>query len=414
MSDAKFAAGKKRQNIEDYYKILGTTARAGQDKIKERYIEKIREFPPETHPDEFQIIRKAYETLKNPGKRKEYDVLRKFGPKIEKEMNKAMVHMMLGEAEEAHQILDKIIKMDPNNSQVYLIKAELYLTEDQMENFIKYYDKAAELVPREQLVDLSFLKIRILTEHDYLEEALIELKHSKEEFTDKTTHYDELSINIYKFLNDFENLWRVTTELAPSIKESTSEDIYLFIDWLIAGVELEKKNENGHIVSRIKKVIKLIDEEDELEYLLGIFMKEYFSYYQVARFSDAGPFLDLALVIDKSDPELQQEKKHLAPLAALDFGIRRLDKDYHIIPYVRILALKLFYEKHTGAFEEDLREDYYQLKSEFEGYDEEIAISIQLVKKKYNAVYKAFQNEWEELFSRHTADLNREAKRRLR
>jgi len=203
-------------------------------------------------------------------------------------------------------------------------------------------------------------------------------------------------------------------ELAPSIKESTPEDIYLFIDWLIAGVELGKKNELGHIVRRIKKVLRLFEEEEELEYLFDVFMDEYTGYYEVARFNDAAPFLDLALAVDKSDQELQQEKKQLAPLVALDYGIQRLDKDYYIIPYVRILALKLFYEKYTEAVDEYILKDYYEIKSEFEGHDEEIAVSIMLVKKKYNAVYKAFQNEWEQLFSKHTAGLNREAKRRLR
>lgn len=94
--------------------------------------------------------------------------------------------------------------------------------------------------------------------------------------------------------------------------------------------------------------------------------------------------------------------------------IQRLQKDYYLIPYVRILALKLFHEKYTEAVDENLLEEYYEIKSEFEGYDEEIAVSIQNVKKKYHVVYKAFQNEWEQLFSKHTAGLNRELKRRLR
>ena len=51
------------------YRILGTNSNAGEELIKQRYLEKVREFPPEENPEEFKVIRKAYDTLKDPFKR---------------------------------------------------------------------------------------------------------------------------------------------------------------------------------------------------------------------------------------------------------------------------------------------------------------------------------------------------------
>lgn len=405
---------QKKNRLEDYYRILGTTAKAGPEKIKERYFEKLREFPPETHPEEFQQIRKAYETLKNPDERRKYDILRKFGPKIEKEMNNVMIQVMTGNDKAAHKTLSKIIEMDPDNAQGYIIKAELYLGQNNLADFEIYFQKAIEKVKTEECADLAFLKIVLLAEHGYMESAQKEIVYSKEQYPALTMQFDQVAIRVYKGLQDYENLWQVTSKLVPPIKESEPNHIYLMIDWLIAGLELEKKKEISHIISRMKKLLRLIEDQEERDYLTDVFVDEYCGYHDVGRFEDAMAFIELALFIDKNDKELQALKKELVPLVALDATIRRLDCDCYLIPYLKVVALKHFYESLDIEPEEGFSADYYQTIAEYKDCNEEIAWGIMQIKKRYPAVYKAFQSDWEALFAEHTAGLNREAKRRLR
>jgi len=47
--------------------------------IKQRYIAAVKAFPPETHPEEFQKIRRAYEALREPLKRRENNLMRNYG-----------------------------------------------------------------------------------------------------------------------------------------------------------------------------------------------------------------------------------------------------------------------------------------------------------------------------------------------
>ena len=405
---------QKKNRLEDYYRILGTTAKAGPEKIKERYFEKLREFPPETHPEEFQQIRKAYETLKNPDERRKYDILRKFGPKIEKEMNNVMIQVMTGNDKAAHKTLSKIIEMDPDNAQGYIIKAELYLEQNNLADFEIYFQKAIEKVKTEECADLAFLKIVLLAEHGYMEVAQKEIVYSKEQYPALTMQFDQVAIRVYKGLQDYENLWQVTSKLVPPIKESEPDHIYLMIDWLIAGLELEKKKEISHIISRMKKLLRLIEDQEERDYLTSVFVDEYCGYHDVGRFEDAMAFIELALFIDKNDKELQALKKELVPLVALDATIRRLDCDCYLIPYLKVVALKHFYESFDIEPEEGFSADYYQTIAEYKDCNEEIAWGIMQIKKRYPAVYKAFQSDWEALFAEHTAGLNRQAKRSLR
>jgi hypothetical protein len=53
----------------DPNEILGVTADAGEEEIRAAYVSKVKEFPPDRAPAEFETIRDAYETLRDPRKR---------------------------------------------------------------------------------------------------------------------------------------------------------------------------------------------------------------------------------------------------------------------------------------------------------------------------------------------------------
>lgn len=46
--------------------ILGVEGNASESRIRAAYLAKIQEHPPERSPDEFERIRDAYETLRDP------------------------------------------------------------------------------------------------------------------------------------------------------------------------------------------------------------------------------------------------------------------------------------------------------------------------------------------------------------
>jgi hypothetical protein len=54
---------------EDPREILGVTAQAGEEEIRAAYLRKVKEYPPERSPREFEKIRDAYELLRDPRRR---------------------------------------------------------------------------------------------------------------------------------------------------------------------------------------------------------------------------------------------------------------------------------------------------------------------------------------------------------
>jgi curved DNA-binding protein CbpA len=55
--------------------ILGVLPEAGEEEIRAAYLRKVKEFPPDQAPSEFERIRDAYEILRDPRRRTEHLLL---------------------------------------------------------------------------------------------------------------------------------------------------------------------------------------------------------------------------------------------------------------------------------------------------------------------------------------------------
>ena len=128
MEDKKRARRRTRKpKVENYYKILGVRANATQDAIKKKYIEMVKAFPPETHPEEFQRIRRAYETLRDPVRRSEYELQRKYGGQLEKIMEESFEFMEAGQPDKAVKLLSQAVNISPDTCSIRLALARALL-----------------------------------------------------------------------------------------------------------------------------------------------------------------------------------------------------------------------------------------------------------------------------------------------
>jgi curved DNA-binding protein CbpA len=58
--------------VSDPYHVLDLPADSGDEDIRRRYLELVRQFSPEKHPEKFAAIRAAYEQLKDLDTRLRY------------------------------------------------------------------------------------------------------------------------------------------------------------------------------------------------------------------------------------------------------------------------------------------------------------------------------------------------------
>jgi curved DNA-binding protein CbpA len=58
--------------MSDPYAVLGLSADSDDEAIRRRYLELVRQFSPERHPEKFAAIRQAYEGLRDLNTRLRY------------------------------------------------------------------------------------------------------------------------------------------------------------------------------------------------------------------------------------------------------------------------------------------------------------------------------------------------------
>ena len=51
--------------MADPYQVLGLPADSDDDAIRRRYLELVKQFPPEQNPEKFAAVRTAYESLRD-------------------------------------------------------------------------------------------------------------------------------------------------------------------------------------------------------------------------------------------------------------------------------------------------------------------------------------------------------------
>src|SRR5262245_1015428 len=51
--------------MTDLYQVLGLSADSDDETIRRRYLELVRQFSPEKHPEKFAAVRQAYESLRD-------------------------------------------------------------------------------------------------------------------------------------------------------------------------------------------------------------------------------------------------------------------------------------------------------------------------------------------------------------
>jgi curved DNA-binding protein CbpA len=54
---------------EDPRQVLGISAEAGDEEIRAAYLRKVKEYPPDRAPQQFERVRDAYEALRDPRRR---------------------------------------------------------------------------------------------------------------------------------------------------------------------------------------------------------------------------------------------------------------------------------------------------------------------------------------------------------
>ncbi|WP_127585390.1 J domain-containing protein [Paenibacillus koleovorans] len=417
MERAKPKRRTKKTKIENHYKTLELRANATAEAIKKKYIELVKKHTPEQDPEKFQQIRRAYETLRDPIKRQEYDLLRKYGDSVEKLMEEAMDLMEQERWGEAEKLLERALTIAPSAIGVQLALCQVLLVRGEWDSFERRMEtifQAAQSPDERQ--KLLYMKANMLMAVQLPEKALEVMLAMKDEFPDEAVRYHFLLAQIYQVLGRHEDAWKLIDADIPAPGEEEPDDIYLFVAWVNAMIDLDKWNLWGKVQSRVRQFLKRIADPDDRMMVLGVLMTECREFTEVSRFREAEVFVDFAYVVDPKHAIVQALRKEVQECSRIVKELDRMQKDMDLMPLVMLQAMEWFYEEVGDAEEAaDFRDGIPPgFIREMEAATEAYAAGIRRLQAKYPLIYRRYKDEWDAKYAEKTAGLNREARRRLR
>ena len=401
---------------ENLYKALGTRSNAGPETIKKKYIEAVKAFPPETHPEEFQAIRRAYETLRDPVKRAQYDLQRKFGSKLKKLLNQAFFYAETGQWDNADKLFQQILEIDAKNTPAKLAMARISLQRDDLQSFNNYFSQVLEDTTGEERITVHGLKAVFLKDADYADEALAVLEEIRALYPEQMKKLKGLFIDVYKATGREKELWDLSRSMLPSPEEQEPEDIYEFINLINIMIELDRWQYWSDIQRRVRRFIKLIQAEEDRLMVRAALQSEHDDYFEIGHFRAAVLFSDLLSQMFPKDKELQEQRTKTQGLSLVEKEIMVMMKDMKMFPLVFLQAFEWFFEEFEigDALERFKASVSFGVLEEMEEMDEEIAAGIKYLQKKYPFTYRFYKEGWDEWFDEKVQGLNRESRRRLR
>ncbi|THF77567.1 J domain-containing protein [Cohnella fermenti] len=392
----------KKPKVENYYKILGLRANASADSIKASYIRLVKQFPPEQHPEEFQQIRRAYETLRNPAKRKEYDFQRKYGGSISKLMDEAYDLMEDAQFDKAKALFRKALEFSPNavGARIGLIQA-LMLNEEP-EAAHEEIVLLMEMDKSEEDQRHTFLWVaKLLLDLGEPEEALRYLDQAREKFPDYSSMFMPLTIVVYRALDRTEEAFSLIESRLSDVDSQQPDDLPLFTDWINAMLALGKRQYWSKVKPRVKKFLKSITDEDDRTIAINALMDECNDYIKGSMFQHAEFFVELAGFLDGKNETVRAAKQSLNYCIRLQIELERMPAEHILQPATGMAALMFYQEEFNGKQGNVMAEILESI--DLFGAPTNPAEELRQLRIRYPLVYHQYREQWDDWFDKQSS-----------
>ncbi len=411
---------KSTQDVgEDYYDILDVSVKAKPEEIKDSYLRLVRLFPPETHAAEFEQIRRAYETLRDPQERKRYDLVCKYGSSVDEMIANANQLVREDKLKQAEQVLRTAKEMDPGHVGVRLFLSTVALQRDDDRQFrAEIDDLLAQELTDENRATIHIIVARILLDEGRVEQALTELIDTASKFPAQKAEIERNRVNILRRVERYDEALELVNAQIRDVQQDTPDDLFWFILRVDLLVDMERWQDWSQVQTRVRRFFRCLTTDEDKQSAIDDLVEASDSLAEAGYTKGALAFLDLALHLKPKDKTLQELRRELEERLRFERELDRLLVDRHVIPLVAYYAVQWIAEDtEDDSLQElldEMEESLSSLLDEEERFHEEIAAGILHLRRHYPALHRRFESSWNELYDSHVGHLNREMRRRLR
>ncbi len=417
---------KKAKKPANLYKILGTRSNISQKRIREKYVEQLRQHPPETHPEEFRQIREAYETLRDPEKRRQYDAQRNMKHSPEELLDQVLLHLDNANFEEARAAAEKVLTLGESPMARIALLTIAY-RERNAEEMQRQLDVAQHLDltthEAELIGDLQILQ-RFAAEN--WEQATAELRRLCSNDASARKRLEAPTFETARMLGNSQQenqAWELYLALLPTPGANSTSDITIIDGIIVLMSELERWDRKSEVMKLCRAYAKALKNPDDVEDAVDFFADRYQELWDGGAFREAQVCLDLLLELDRKNPQHRQWQRELKQVMSAFKELQKERRDQEIFPGFQLMVEIWFgtrFAPHVPLPEEVHERMRWENQMEHYGFETEedikfaLVVSANKVRKKYPTLYKAIKEDIDAALVEFNEGLSRRERRMAR
>jgi Flp pilus assembly protein TadD len=212
------------ESEKDYYEVLGIEKNADAQEIKRAYFSLVRQFPPERFPEEFKVLRAAYDTLMDEKKRAEYDATGALPEEIKSLFYRAQMASNRGSHTQAVELYHAILQIHPKLRKVQEEYALSLIDAGKNGKAIEVFEQLCEQEPAnaEYAVNLA----QLYEHRGWRKKALVEYRRALELDKDNPEYWTYL-VNYHGKAQETDEARAVCRQAMATIGEKADMQLYL-------------------------------------------------------------------------------------------------------------------------------------------------------------------------------------------
>ena len=386
-----------------YYDILGVSENATDSEIKRAYALKVREYPPEKDPANFQKIRQAYETLIDPRTRQQYTETLRFNNYINELSEKASQAMDNKDYQSASMYFNQALQMAPSLDYLRNMLGICYLNMNQYDKAKKEFLKLIQDYPENALY-LSNLGYTLYLLKDYVN---AERYLAKAIALNPVDLYSPLTLaNLYINQKNYSKAADLLEKCVLADGKLDFQDILFLFKLLDVYIFKGDRTALQRVFERIKTVVP--EDDGVKRYVAFEIGRVSANLFQVGIYDLSAQIADWALTI-YDIPELRTVRAEAKKWVRINSEFEKMVNDARLRPGYKGLIAEILTEVSTGekATDMSIGDMIQSLSSDAAQLIGEIRITMNDYNEIYNLVDGVLNNGFSNVLSEYEKSLNR-------
>jgi len=393
----------RKDQHTDYYEVLGVLHDASEKAVRRSYYKLVRKHPPNKDPEGFQRIKLAYDTLADPGARRNYDSLWQYGDDIRHIMEAAYRSIQCMDYEEGARLLKRALVLNPEAYEARDLLGICQVELGELDEALQTYGKLTEKKPEVPLYWQRYgqVYIKLAEDCDFWKRSHM-LASARSQFL-RANEIDSINTAPYLSIAKTYLLEKQHDEALSWVERAVIADEsvdFQDFDALFYMCHIHALAGNAEKILEVaRRIESLVTDDLDIRLYVGTqFAKAAFELLEIKVFEAAKYFLRAAAKFDPINTDLRDLQTKVEHIVEAKRMWPKLEKDPDIIAPVKSLAA-LTYLNFSGQYIVGGYEKAAEsIRTSFSGFPPyKIRASIVHLKENYAWFYNFAPVMWDKL-----------------